>query len=531
MMPPGMAGLALETCGIRKSYGDVAANDGLSLRFEPGAVHAIAGENGAGKSTFARIVSGLLRPDEGTILVDGREARFRSPLDAQAAGIFLVAQEIRPFERLTALQNLLVSSRDAARSVEASVAAAGFDLPLHRPAAELSPFERVGLEMARAVLGGARALLLDEPTARLLPDESERLLSDLGARARLGLSVVLVTHRVREILRFARRVTVLHRGREVETLACAGLDASSLSRLLVGGIATGRVSTYGGDPMRVARPRSGAPHDAESGPRLEIRDVHVRHRGGDLRGVSLDVRAGEVVGVAGAAGSGRAALAEVAAGALAPDSGTVRADGADLGVAAKGRAARSPRLLARSCVAYLPADRDGDGLLLRRSVLENLALGRAREAAGENARGFAPGHRAFPRARFHALARAILPAFGVRPADPSAPAEALSGGNRQRLLVARETTRRARVLVAASPSQGLDPAGREVAWGAIRSLRDYGGAALVASEDLDELLALGDRIVVLHAGEVAAVFDAKTLDEESLGRAIGGAVVRTEARA
>jgi len=487
---------ALVLHDITKRYAAVVANDRVSLRVRRGTIHALVGENGAGKSTLAHVAYGLVLADSGTVTIEGRALGRGGPRAALGLGLGLVHQHFMLVPTLTVAENVSLGYephrgawldravmaarvRDAAHTL-------GFELDPDARAGDLSVGEQQRVEIVRALARGARTLVLDEPTAVLTAQEVDDLFRVLRAWVARGHAVVLVSHRLSEVRALADTITVMRAGRVVAERAAGQADAAELAELIVG------------RRMAALERRPGKPGAVA----LALEDVHTAGERDALRGVSLTVRAGEIVGVAGVLGNGQQGLVRAVVGLESTVQGAVRFDGED--VAALGVSARRARGL-----AYVPEDRLEEGLVPDLSLAENLLLaGRAPE--------FDPWGR-LDRARLQVRASASLAEYDVRPRDATLPARALSGGNQQRLILARELGRMPRWLVLAQPTRGVDVGGAAFLHARILAARDAGAAVLLVSADLDEILLLADRIVVLYAGRVADTLDAAGADARRLG--------------
>jgi ABC-type uncharacterized transport system ATPase subunit len=492
----------VEACALSKRYGAVTALDAVSIRLAAGEVHAIVGENGAGKSTLAKCIAGVVPADSGDVLVDGVARRLRSRREAIDAGIGFVPQSLSLVGALSLTENLLLgraawitdvaaAQRDLARGLERLHAR----LPLDVPAGRLSLAEQQLGEIALALAQGARILLLDEPTSTLGPMEVERLIHCVRDLAAEGVAVGLVTHRIVEVLKGADRVTVLRGGRLVHDGPTRGLSVDDLATFMVG-------ERERHAPVRGDRKAGGV--------LLEARDLEIRENEAVvLSGASLSVRRGEILGVAGVAGPSQAALAEVLAGVRQPAAGSVKLDGRDI----TGKAGEAASL----GVAYAPDTRPL-GLVLERTVAENASLLRGRDK----------GFRRFGlrvRSRETQQGAAVAAAYDVRPPKPGLLAGGLSGGNQQKLMVGRELEREPAVIIVHGPTQGLDLAAASAIRRHLAAAADRGAAVVVISADLDEILSISDRMIVLAANSVAdelPVVDG-AVDMARLGRAMGGA--------
>jgi ABC-type uncharacterized transport system ATPase subunit len=486
--------------GVSKRFGRVEALRDVDLTLRPGRVHALVGENGAGKSTLAKVVAGLVHPDGGHLVVDGVERAFVDRHDAQRHSIGFVPQSLSLIGELTLVENRLLDSdrrrvnRSAARrALGAAAERAGISVPLDRPTRELSLGQRQLGEVLIAIAAGARVLVLDEPTASLGPIEIGGLFERVRELAASGTGILLITHRVDEVRLVADEVTVLSHGRRVHHGPIAEVDDHELAVLMVGELAP--------SPPPVSR---------ILGPtRLVVRGLAATPwRGPAIAGIDIEVRGGEIVAIAGVAGSGQWTLAETIAGLIAPESGSVGIDGVD----ATGRPGRA----ARSGLAYVPEDRS-DGLLPAHKVGDNAALFHLGDAGFHRA-----GMRVRRRVREFALG--LCRRYDVRPPRPEIPAGGLSGGNQQKLLVGRELERAPAVMVAHGPTQGLDLRAGATVRTELVAAATAGAAVLVVSADLDEVLALADRIVVMVGGRIVDQFPSADASTERLGRAMAGLV-------
>lgn len=469
--------------GITKRFGTVLANDGVNLSVGEGELHCLLGENGAGKSTLMKILGGLQQADSGTITLDGKVIAPRSPREAAALGIGLVHQHFMLVDTLNARDNLHLAHPGL--RVEALAEEHGLQVPLERPVGRLSVGERQRVEILKALGQNARVLVLDEPTAVLTPQEAERLFAVLRKMAAGGRSIIFISHKLPEVLALCQRVTVLRQGQSVACESLAGATQQQLASWMVG-------RDFQLDGRRAAQ--------ALGEPRLVLEGLTAS----GLAAVDLTVRRGEIVGVAGVSGNGQTQLAEALAG-LLPAAGSVRLDGqelAPLGVSGRLRAGLS----------YVPEERNGVGAVLPMTVAENAVL---RDAPSLSRRGW------LSPSVVSARARSLVEALDVRCAGVEARAGSLSGGNLQKLIVARELARQPKALIAAQPTRGVDVGAIVEIHRRLLAERAQGLATLLISEDLDELRRLSDRIAVMYAGKVVAVVDGETPAEE-LGLLMAG---------
>jgi ABC-type uncharacterized transport system ATPase subunit len=492
--------LAIEAVGIVKTFPGVLANDHVDFDVRPGEIHALLGENGAGKSTLMNVLAGLYRPDEGGVRVGGEDVAFRSPRDAIAAGIGMVHQHFALVPSQTVTENVLLGLdrprfRLDVRRSEAEVGRLARDVGLRvDPRAriwQLSVGEQQRVEIIKLLYHGARVLILDEPTAVLAPQETAELFTTLRSMVGAGRSVVFISHKLGEVLAIADRITVMRAGR----VTAAGIDPKTvtradLARLMVGRSVLERLTRTAVEPGRVV---------------LSVEEVTADNDRGvaALRGASLEVRAGEIVGVAAVAGNGQSELAQVITG-MRTCGGRVMIDDHDV-------AARPARESIEAGVGHVPEDRAGVGSAPNLSLVDNLILRAFRHpplARGPLLDDGASRHKATELQRAYAISAPTI----------DAPVRILSGGNLQRLILAREIDSAPKLLVAVQPTRGLDIGAIEGVHQLLLDLRAKGTAILLISEELEELLALADRILVMYEGRITAGFDAPTgADIEAIG--------------
>lgn len=479
--------LVVRATGLTKRFGDKVALNGASFEMHRGEIHALLGENGAGKSTLISILCGQYRPDAGSVEVHGRLEHFHSPRAALAAGVGVVHQDFRLVPPFTVLENVVLGTsmgtgKGTRRACLDIVERAGFVLDLDRRVSDLAVGEKQQTEILKLLLRGLDILILDEPTAVLTPQQAEQLFAALRRLADEGKAVAFVSHRLNEVAEAADHLTVLRHGEVVTQRPAAGIRAAEISELMVGSLAVPALAAERRTPGHTVLALS---HVSTVG---TARD--------SLHDLSLDVRAGELVGVAGVSGNGQRHLAEVAAGVLEPDSGT------------RGCSDESP--------AFVPEDRLHSGLVGSMSIAKNLALRSYRSLPLVRRLWLSPKDMADK-------AGPLIDSFRIPTADPSLPVGGLSGGGQQRVILARELSRPHELLVAAQPSRGLDVASAIAVQQRLLETRDKGAAVLVISEDLDELLAVSDRIVVLAHGRVVREFTRDDADVLAIGEAMTGA--------
>lgn len=508
--------------GIRKRFGAVEALRGVDLRVERGTVHAIVGENGAGKSTLAKILYGLVTPDAGSIEIAGRRVTVASPRDAMRHGIGMVPQKFQQVPSLTVTENIILGSepakgglldlRRARREVRSLIERYDLRLEPDRPVNRLSMGERQRVEIAKILYRQASILIFDEATSVLTPQETSGLFAIIEKFVAEGKTILYITHKFAEVFRLARHVTVLRSGRVVSSRPIAETDVARLTRDVVG---EGAEIPVAGGAGR------GAPGGRHRGPGRSRQGTAVLHCAGlwvvrddgvpALRGIELEVYPGEIVGVAGVEGNGQDELAGAIVGTTPIQRGSVYLDGRRV----EGLSVRQRR---RSGIGWIPPDRYGQGSAPLSSVGDNLL-------AGELDRPDFIGWGVLHRRAIEGHVRERMRAFDVRAAGPEVPAGALSGGNLQKAIIAREIREGLRLLVASNPTNGLDIRASAFVRDQLVRLRDRGVGVLLISTDLDEVLELSDRVVVLYRGRVAARFLREDADRDRIGRAMTGASV------
>lgn len=494
----------LELKGITKLFPGVVANDHVDFELAPGEVHALLGENGAGKSTLMNILYGLYHPDEGEVRLRGEPVAIDSPRAAIDLGIGMVHQHFMLIPVMTVAENIVLGVEPhsgpfldidtAEKRVRELSERFGLAVRANARIESISVGMQQRVEILKALYRGAEILILDEPTAVLTPQEAEELFEIIRSLQAEGKSIIFITHKLGEVLAIADRITVLRRGKTIETVPREGATEEGLAKLMVGREVLLRVEKKPAEPGE---------------PLLTVQDLQVQDERGleAVRGVSLEVRSGEIVGIAGVDGNGQTELIEAITGLRKPTAGRIHAAGEAL-------SGGSARESLDAGVGHIPEDRQRRGLVLDFSLAENLALHDYREPP-DSRWGWL-----FPK-RLVARAKRLLTEFDVRGGNPQTPAASLSGGNQQKVVVAREVSRDPRVLVAAQPTRGLDVGAIEFVHRRLVTERDEGRAILLVSFELDEILSLSDRILVLYEGRVVGEYT-PAVTEEELGIAMTG---------
>ena len=498
---------ALELSGIRKSFGDFLALDDARLSIDYGEVHALLGENGAGKSSLMNVAAGLYSPDSGVIRVAAVERRFSGPRDAARQGIGMIHQNFKLVKRFTAVENVLLANprgnfagakKAIEREIKQTIEALGFDLDVNRRVDSLSIAEQQRVEIIKVLVAGARILILDEPTAVLTEGEARRLLGTVREIAERGAAVILVTHKLRDVKEFAHRVTVMRGGKTLTTLDAHDATAEELTMLTVGSniAVPGRSATPSGEHRLIV-----------TGLASSTAESHM-----PLVDATFSVRSREIYGIAGVGGNGQTELAAALVGGRFPGAGKIeiREPSRD---ALIDLTHATPRERRDHGVAAVPADRQSFGLASSLSVVDNFAIGFIHEG------DFGSPMR-IDRARMSRAAKAAVSEYevqGVRSLWQRA--GLLSGGNAQKLILARELSRAPAIIVAHSPTRGLDVRACAAVQRRLLAARDAGAAVILISEDLDEILSIADRIGVMTRGRIVAEFDAPA-DRHVVGRAM-----------
>jgi ABC-type uncharacterized transport system ATPase subunit len=495
----------LEMRDIRKEFPGVVANDGVSFEIRRGEVHALLGENGAGKSTLMNILYGLYRPDEGEIRLNGKTVSFSSAREAIQAGIGMVHQHFMLIPVMTVAENIvlgveprsgfLLDETEAEHRVRELSERFGLTVDPTALVSEITVGQEQRVEILKALYRGADLLILDEPTAVLTPQEASELFEIIRSLQADGKSIIFISHKLNEVLAIADRITVLRRGKTIETVPRDGATEASLARAMVGRDVLLRVEKGPAQPGEVL---------------LEVEDLHVRDDRGiaKVRGVSFEVRAGEIVGIAGVDGNGQSELIDALTGLQRPEEGRII-------VAGREQRHATAREMLDAGVGHIPEDRQRRGLVLEFSISENVALHDYAKAPDARFGWLFP-------ARMEERARRLIADFDVRGGGPLTRARGLSGGNQQKLVAAREIDRDPKVLVAAQPTRGVDVGAIEYLHRRLVHERDRGRAILLVSLELDEILSLSDRILVLYEGEIVGEHTGDVSEEEIGLEMLGG---------
>ncbi len=497
----------LEVVGIEKKYPGVVANRDVSLKVKEGSIHAIIGENGAGKSTLMKILYGLIRPDSGNIKALGKDVTLKSPQDAIALGIGMVHQHFKLADNATVLENVILGSEptrmgfiinfEQARKKLVEIAEHyGLEIDPDESLANLGVGERQRVEIAKVLFRGAKILILDEPTAVLVPQEVEELFSNLRELVKRGLTVLFISHKLDEVLSIADEITIMRQGTTVASRTPKSTNKVELAELMVGG--------------ELPKPRAGA-KKTSSERLLSISGAsYVRPDGREvLNNVNLELNAGEILGLAGVEGNGQSELIELIMGLVKPANGKVEILGLD--------ASKSlTKEIRNAGVAYIPQDRQRDGLLMSAPLWENRVLGHQFASPMANNMWVNRGEAIKDSKR-------VVSEFDVRTPGINVLASALSGGNQQKFIVGRELSGNPRVIVAAQPTRGVDVGAQAIIWDQLMKARSEGAGILLISADLDELFSLSDRIAVIYSGSIVSTLDPNKTTPEELGLAMTGA--------
>ncbi len=496
--------MSLELRGITKQFGSLVANDDINFKVEAGEIHAILGENGAGKSTLMNIVYGLLAPDKGQILVDGQEIKIKSPLDALAAGIGMVHQHFMLIPVFTVAENIVLGHEKTNRAGLLDLATAreeiirvskefNFEVDPDALIEDLPVGIQQRVEIIRALIYNSKILILDEPTAVLTPQETDELLVNMKKLRDSGRSIVFITHKLREVKAVADRISIIRRGKVVGTVQPSA-SQEEMASLMVGRPVDLTVNKADGKPGKTI---------------LEMANLNVLDTSGRALAskINLTVSAGEVVAVAGVQGNGQSELAEAIVGLREHLTGSIKLSGNEL-------IGRSVDECLKAGIAYVPESRELDGLISSFSITENLILDTHSEAPYSKGIFYKP-------AMAHQVALERIKEFDIRAQSANDPASSLSGGNKQKVVLARELSRPVELVVVCQPTRGLDVGSIEFVHQRLISERDSGRAVLLFSTELDEVFALADRIAIMYRGEIIAIVPA-TASREEVGLYMAG---------
>lgn len=493
--------IVLEMKGITKQFPGVLANDNISLDVREGEIHALVGENGSGKSTLMSILYGLYQADKGEIYVRGKKVDISEPRVAINLKIGMVFQHFMLVEPLTVAENIVLGSElkrgpfldydQAVKEVERLSASYGLKIDPHAKIEDLSVGLHQRVEILKALYRGAEILILDEPTAVLTPQEVDDLMEVMRSLRENGASIIFITHKIREVLAISDRVTVLRRGKKIGTKDTADTNAQDLAEMMVGREVLLRVEKTPAQPKEEV---------------LQVKDLVVKDSRGSIRvnGASLSVRRGEILGIAGVEGNGQTELVEAIAGLMRPQSGQIVLSGKDI-------TNWSPLRIKKAGLGYVPEDRHKRGLVLDYSIADNLILGLHADEPFCGVMGF------HSRKAIMDNASKLVEKYDVRPPYPQQRAGALSGGNQQKVVVAREFNQDPELLICSQPTRGVDIGAIEFIHQQVVAQRDRGAAVLLVSAELDEILSLSDRVAVMYNGRIVAVLDREEADEQKLG--------------
>ena len=501
--------MKLELKGITKRFGPLVANNDINLTIEEGHIHALLGENGAGKSTLMNVLYGLHQPDEGEILIDGKPVHFDGPGDAVAAGIGMVHQHFMLVEAFTVAENIILGSEVTNKGILDLKKANADILELsERYGLAVDPTAKVEdisvgaqqrVEILKTLYRGADILIFDEPTAVLTPAEILELMDIMKTLVKEGKSIILITHKLDEIRAVADRVTVIRRGKSIQTVSIEGATNKDLAEMMVGRSVSFVTEKEEAQPKEVV---------------LAISDLVVNENRGvpAVKELSLDVRAGEIVGIAGIDGNGQSELIQAITGLRKVKSGSIKIKGQEV-------VGLSPRKITEMNVSHVPEDRHRDGLVLEMMLSENIALQTYyKEPLSKNG--------ALNYNQINSYARKLMEEFDVRAANEIVPASALSGGNQQKAIIAREVDRNPDLLIVSQPTRGLDVGAIEYIHKRLIGERDKGKAVLVVSFELDEIINLSDRIAVIHDGKIQGIVKPSETNKQELGILMAGGEIK-----
>jgi simple sugar transport system ATP-binding protein len=497
--------IVLQAKGITKRFPGVLANDKVDFDLKKGEIHVLLGENGAGKSTLMNILYGLYHQEEGEMLVNGKAVKVKDPNDSIALGIGMVHQHFMLIPVFTVAENIMLGEETTKRGfLDRETVSAKVRELSHQHGLDVDPKALVGqlpvglqqrVEIVKTLYRDAQILILDEPTAVLTPQEADELFTIMRGLTERGVSIIFITHKLKEVLAVADRITVMRAGRVVGTVTPNEVDQAKLASLMVGREVILKVKKGEAEPKEKV---------------LAVEHLHVQGDRGleTVHGVSFEVREGEILGIAGVQGNGQTELAEALTGLRATKSGQVTLAGKDI-------TGKTPRPIIETGLAHIPEDRQRHGLVLSYSVADNMVL--CTYYLPPFARGLVLQQEAVD-----ANAHRLIEEYDVRTPSPYVPTSKLSGGNQQKVIVARELSRDVKLLIASQPTRGLDVGSIEYIHKEIIAMRDRGVGVLLISAELDEITALADRIAVMYRGQIVALVDVKDASREKLGLWMAG---------
>lgn len=495
----------IEMRDITKVFGGFVANDKINLHLRKGGIHALLGENGAGKSTLMNMLAGLLEPTSGEIAVNGQVVNLDSPSKAASLGIGMVHQHFMLVEAFTVAENIILGSEltkngvldiaGASKEIKALSERYGLAVDPSAKVADISVGAQQRVEILKTLYRGADILIFDEPTAVLTPSEIDELMAIMKNLVKEGKSIILITHKLDEIRAVSDRVTVIRRGKSIETVEIAGATNADLAEMMVGRSVSFKTEKQASKPKEVV---------------LSIKDLVVNENRGvpAVKNLSLDVRAGEIVGIAGIDGNGQSELIQAITGLRKVESGSIELKGDSI-------VGLHPRQITELSVGHVPEDRHRDGLILEMMISENIALQTYyKEPHSKNG--------ILNYSNITSYAKKLMEEFDVRAASELVPAAALSGGNQQKAIIAREIDRDPDLLIVSQPTRGLDVGAIEYIHKRLIEERDNGKAVLVVSFELDEILNVSDRIAVIHDGKIQGIVSPETTNKQGLGVLMAG---------
>ncbi|WP_172934847.1 ABC transporter ATP-binding protein [Streptococcus sp. 2106] len=495
----------IEMRDITKVFGEFVANDNINLHLRKGEIHALLGENGAGKSTLMNMLAGLLEPTSGEIVVNGQVVNLDSPSKAASLGIGMVHQHFMLVEAFTVAENIILGSEltkngvldiaGASKEIKALSERYGLAVDPSAKVADISVGAQQRVEILKTLYRGADILIFDEPTAVLTPSEIDELMAIMKNLVKEGKSIILITHKLDEIRAVSDRVTVIRRGKSIETVKIAGATNADLAEMMVGRSVSFKTEKQASQPKEVV---------------LSIKDLVVNENRGvpAVKNLSLDVRAGEIVGIAGIDGNGQSELIQAITGLRKVESGSIELKGDSI-------VGLHPRQITELSVGHVPEDRHRDGLILEMMISENIALQTYyKEPHSKNG--------ILNYSNITSYAKKLMEEFDVRAASEFVSAAALSGGNQQKAIIAREIDRDPDLLIVSQPTRGLDVGAIEYIHKRLIEERDNGKAVLVVSFELDEILNVSDRIAVIHDGKIQGIVSPETTNKQELGVLMAG---------